>query len=58
MEQEIFLSGYCRQIDGSRTVTAVVEAGKLLEVDCKYGTCLYETTCPIGKAIAEKLKEM
>lgn len=57
MEEEIFLSGYCRQLDAARTVTAVIEDGALTEVDCCYGSCLYETNCPIGKAIKEKTEE-
>lgn len=48
MEQETYLSGYCRQLDGPRTVEAIVENGRLTEVDCSYGTCPYETNCPIG----------
>ena len=34
MEKELFLSGYCRQIDCSRMVAAVLEDGTLTEVDC------------------------
>lgn len=57
MEREFFFSGYCRQLDGSRTVAVTIEDGKVTEVDCCYGNCLYETTCPIGKAICEAIRE-
>lgn len=53
MEREGFFSGYCRQLDGARTVTAVAEAGELTEVDCLYENCPYAPACPI----AEKLRE-
>lgn len=51
MEVEKFFSGYCRQLDGSRTVCAVLENGNLTEIDCCYGTCPYQTGCPIAKEI-------
>jgi hypothetical protein len=54
MEREIFLSGYCRCLDHSRMVEAVVEGSELLEVDCSFGSCIYEGNCPI----AEKLREL
>lgn len=54
MEQEYFLSGYCRQLDGSRTVTLVTENGTLSEVDCCFGSCVYEPNCPIAREIREK----
>lgn len=57
MERECFFCGYCRQTDGSRTVAVTIEDGTVTEVDCCYGSCLYETTCPIGKAIAQAIKE-
>ena len=53
MEIEKFLSGYCRQLDGSRMVEVVVEDGELAEVDCCYGSCVYESNCPIAKEIDE-----
>lgn len=55
METEAFFSGYCRTLDGSRVVTAVIDGGKLTEVDCDYKTCLYAAHCQIGRAITQKL---
>jgi hypothetical protein len=54
MEREVFLSGYCRVLDQSRMVEAIVDAQTLLEVDCNFGNCIYEGSCPIG----EKLREL
>ena len=51
METEKFLSGYCRQLDAARTVCVVVENGEVTEVDCCFGSCPYETFCPIAKEI-------
>ncbi len=52
MEEEKFLSGYCRVLDGSRTVEIVLENGKILECDCGYGSCIHQSSCPIAKEIA------
>lgn len=54
MEREEFLSGYCRGLDQSRIVEAIVDNGVLLEVDCGFGSCVHEGNCPI----AEKLREL
>lgn len=54
MEREVFLSGYCRVQDQSRMVEAVADAGVLSEVDCNFGSCIYEGNCPI----AEKLRKL
>ena len=51
MEQEKFVSGYCRQLDGSRVVEAILEDDTLTEVDCSYGNCLYQASCPIAEQI-------
>ena len=56
MEIEKFCSGYCRQLDGSRMVEVIIEDGQLAEVDCCYGSCVYEGNCPIAKEIAELKK--
>lgn len=53
METEKFISGYCKQLDGSRTVTAVLENGVLTEADCCYGSCLYEANCPVARELRE-----
>jgi len=55
MEIEKFFSGYCRQLDSARTVEVIVEEGEVTEVDCCYGNCLYEGSCPIAKEI-DRLK--
>ena len=53
METEHFLSGYCRQLDASRMVEVILEDGALSEADCCYGSCLYQTNCPIARQIDE-----
>lgn len=57
MEQEHFLTGYCRTIDQSRMVTAVTENGELTEVDCCFATCVHAPNCTIAKEITALLKE-
>ena len=51
MEQEKFFSGYCRQLDASRMVEVILEDGKITEIDCCYGNCVYESSCPIAKEV-------
>jgi len=53
MEEEKIFSGYCRQLDGSRMVEVILERGCITEVDCCYGSCLYEASCPIASQIKE-----
>ena len=53
MEIEKFVSGYCRQLDAAGTVCVVLENGEIVEVDCCYGSCAYQTGCPIAKEIEE-----
>ena len=48
MESEVILSGYCKCIDGSRTV--MVEDG---EPDCLFTTCPHTNDCPIAKNIRQ-----
>jgi len=57
MEQEHFLTGYCRTIDQSRMVTVVTENRKLTEVDCCFETCVHAPNCTVAAEIAELLKE-
>ena len=55
MEQELFLSGYCRAADQSRLVAVVIEDGAVAEADCAYPGCPYAPNCPIAKKIEEAL---
>ena len=57
MEKELFFSGYCRMLDGARTVACVFEDGALTEADCYYGGCLHEPNCEIAKKIRAELNE-
>ena len=54
MEVEKFFSGYCRQLDAARMVEVIVEDGEVTEADCCYGTCVYQSNCPIAKEIEEQ----
>ena len=38
MEEEKFISGYCRVLDCSRMVEVILSSGQLDEVDCCYGS--------------------
>ena len=53
MEVEKFLSGYCRQLDGSRVVEVILENGEITEIDCCYGDCVHQSNCPIAKEVDE-----
>ena len=53
MEQELFLSGYCKALDRSRMVCVVMENGEITEIDCAYPNCPHSPNCPIGNKIAE-----
>ena len=53
MEQEKFLSGYCRQLDASRMVEVILENGEITEVYCCYGNCVHQGNCMIAKEIEE-----
>ena len=57
MEKEGFFSGYCRQTDGSRMVTAVAENGELMEVDCCYPDCSYGPSCPVAEKLRQFVEE-
>ena len=56
MEIEKFVSGYCRVLDCSRLVEVIVTNGKIEEVDCCYGNCVYQPGCPIAKEIDQLQK--
>ena len=51
MEEEKYLTGYCRQLDNARMVEVILENGEITEVDCCYGNCVYQSNCPIAKEI-------
>ena len=51
MEQEYFFSGYCRALDGARTVAVVTENSQITEVDCAYPNCPHAPACPIAQQI-------
>ena len=54
---EIFVSGYCRQLDGSRVVEAELEEGAAVEADRAYGNCLYRGSCPIAAQLDRAVLE-
>ena len=56
MEQEKFISGYCRTQDCSRMVCVVTENGSLSEVDCSYEGCPFTGECTIAKEITTLLE--
>ena len=56
MEREAFFSGYCRQIDGARTVCIEADGNQLTEVDCLYDVCPHAADCPIGQNIRDFLE--
>ena len=56
MYKEVFFSGYCRAMDGSRTVCAEIEDGET-SADCNYGCCPYEKECTVAKSIREAEEE-
>ena len=53
MEQEHFISGYCRCQDQSRMVELVTEEKKLVEVDCSFESCPYAGNCTVAQRIRE-----
>ena len=57
MEKEVFFSGYCRTIDDSRMVAAVVDGKTLVEVDCCYEACVHTPNCIIAKNIKQLLEQ-
>ena len=54
MEKEYFFTGYCRQLDSSRTVGVCICDGEVAEADCAYHSCVYAPGCQIGKQIKEE----
>ena len=57
MEQEHFITGYCRTADQSRMVAVVTEDGKLTDVDCCYESCPYTPSCTVAQEISSLLKD-
>ena len=53
MEKELFVTGYCRALDGSRVVEVIMEDGQVTEVDCAYPDCIHAQSCEIAKKIRE-----
>ena len=51
MEQEYFFSGYCRALDGSRTVEVITEDGQVTEADCAWPNCIHRSVCPIAQQL-------
>ena len=51
MEQEHFLTGYCRCLDQSRMVEVITVDGKPTEIDCNYSNCPYVGNCTIAQQI-------
>lgn len=52
METELFISGYCRQIDQNRRVLVEIWDGEL-DVGCNYPTCSYAPNCTIAQQISK-----
>ena len=57
MEQETFISGYCRTLDCSRMVCVVKENGKLVEADCSFEACPFTGECTVAKGISAYLTD-
>ena len=53
MEQEIFLSGYCRCMDAARMVEVLLIDGRLEEADSQFGSCPHEGNCPIAEQLRQ-----
>ena len=49
---EAFVTGYCRELDGARTVLADTDDH---EADCSYPGCIYAGQCPVAAKLAEIL---
>lgn len=55
MEEETFLTGFCRNQDATRMVAVEYEETgscvTLLEADCDYETCVHRGSCRVGLSI-------
>lgn len=56
MSSEHFFSGYCRQLDAARMVELEIERQEILDVDCCYGDCPFQTICTIAQQIDSLLE--
>lgn len=57
MEREAFFTGYCRQLDGARTVAVEAQGNELTQVDCQYENCPWAPTCAVAQRIDAFLQE-
>ena len=53
MEVERFFSGYCKVLDCARMVEVIAEDGKIIDADCNYGHCDFQSGCPIAREIGQ-----
>lgn len=53
MEEEYFISGYCRVLDAGRMVTVETDGSKITDVDCCYGGCPYQPECPVARQLRQ-----
>ena len=53
MEEEYFISGYCRTLDDSRMVTVETDGTRVTDVDCCYGSCPHAPNCEIAHRIRQ-----
>ena len=51
MEQEHYISGYCRCLDASRIVEVITENSQVTQVDCSYESCPHTGNCTVAQAI-------
>ena len=56
MEREGFFSGYCRAIDGSRTVAVEADGAILTCADCDFPDCAHAPNCPVAQNIRDFLE--
>lgn len=57
MEQEHYITGYCRTLDQSRMVEVVTEDNRVTDVDCCYESCIHRPNCTIAAEIAGLTEE-
>ena len=53
MEDEYFISCYCRTLDDSRMVTVETDGTRVTDVDCCYGSCPHAPNCEIAHRIRQ-----